>query len=1108
MANEIIINKRYFDNIEKAVTSLNEFFSSNFKNKNFVNIDEDTDLDEGVRHCMSIMNDVDPTWITDPENANEAVDKINAIKPELTNYAMNNPEGNFFTYCSETNNTALSDIGYEYLSFKALQQVSDNFSEFEKLMNGLYSFDLFLHPSAYKNAIAKFSETVPTGECSDVLANVSFPVFDSKAYISSLFENEDIQFPAGMDYKSELERFDSFQDLDNITVRVDEAIQEAAEVNFFENTKPKHIKYSNGKWVISDQFKKTVNELVAALRKCDTTDDLKTFFENESKKYAKDLNDTVAPFILVQAMIKKGKEVGGFTKHSDSYASIISKNSGAKRFENYDIFTTFKSDKTGTIKFLDDFFNLRLVNDDKAYVANNTILTLFNIFDSRIYYDILYNLIPDKEKKDKNMDEDSFVKQHRAIINKNSRGMNTYATDTAQVRSDNTEKSSKEIKEYAYNTIRSMGDMDISDMVTCEAWVDMIREEIESVDDGLYNAGIPSSATAEYIGESFNDVDSIMNQMIMESVEEHNKVTAKTVMSGLIGGVGGTAAAFIVGAGTTTMLSILIAIGITSPTLSIIGNKLAKKRRGKNIKAEILRDIDAIVRILAKDVSELDGYLIKELRKRAKVLVESTSFAMKSKDTFKDVEREYLMDLHHAATRMSKIQMGDTGANENIIKSFFKAADEVTKMITKITDEEILAALPDQNIGDVSEEETTETSTVEDDGEVEETVEEKTESDEKDDSESSDDDDDDDDVKQEGFVQEVDHGGIPEYMKTRIALSDEDGSGKKTTVTDVNPPAADDDTPSNSIDDLSASIDAKISAGGDNINDMIGKEAKKEGNHIVYNVTNNYNYSNSFNKTSTDLSSGKVTDQSISVNKSKDPKNTGSNNINNSTTSSDPTDKKNVQEFSTGYSVDDVFSFLESGEPLLEAAGSNKPPKEDSLTRAMDRDRKALPKQQAAKKAVDKTVSTAKAATKPIIRTKHWLLGIVDSLVKRKEDKVKAEIIESPSYRTALFKASRIAIKAGLFGVALTINGYLAGVYAVVLASNAYDKQRLRKEVQAEFATEMRILDDKIRLADQENTPESRKAKWQMMRLRDKMERIATKEATRSRFVHPTSVQQ
>ena len=77
-----------------------------------------------------------------------------------------------------------------------------------------------------------------------------------------------------------------------------------------------------------------------------------------------------------------------------------------------------------------------------------------------------------------------------------------------------------------------------------------------------------------------------------------------------------------------------------------------------------------------------------------------------------------------------------------------------------------------------------------------------------------------------------------------------------------------------------------------------------------------------------------------------------------------------------------------------------------------------------------------------------------------------------------------------MFGILFTINGYIAAAYAVANVASLADRERLKKEVQGEFAAEMKILDDKIRLADQDNTPESRKAKWEMMRIRSKMERI------------------
>lgn len=1108
MEKNIIINQRYFNNIKIAIDSLNTFFDSYYHTKNFPNISEDSELDEGLRHCLVAISSIDSRWVDNSEVADEAVERINSIKADYDEFVNTNEGGSFFDYCSSKNDTALSDLGNEYLSFKALTFVSDNIEEFNKLMNAIYSFDLFINPSAYKNEIEKFSENVPVSECEDVMGSTEFKVFDPVKYVQGIFENDDIELPADMDMDAEVGRFMAFKNLVDVKISVNEAIQEAADVNYFTNTKPKHIKYDGGKWVISQQFEKTVNDLVAALRKCNDSDDLKSFFENEGKKFAKDLSDTVAPFVLVQGMIKKGKEIGGFTKYSDSYKSIVSKNKGAKRFENYDIFTTFKADKKGTIRFIEDFLKLKLANEGKARITNNTLLTLFNIFDSRIYFDILFNFIPEKDRKAKGLDEDTFVRQKRSTLNKNSRSMNVYDDMDSDEEVDNSETTTQDVKEYSYSLMREFDDID-EEVITMEAWKDMLYEEINTIGDCLYAANIPLSATNAYIGESFDIVNEYNASIITEATTDENGQAVKSVLGCLLG-TGSVESLASTTVSPLTLMLFIDACGVKSTTCQDMVSSINKKSRGKNIKAEILRDINSIIRALAKDADEVDDYIIRDLKKRCNALKETVSFALKRKDTFNDTEKEFLIDLHHAATKMTNITMDDTGKNDKLIRSLFKACENVIKMIAKVSDEDINACVNTSEAeveGDVLDKEDS-TTEEELDPLTDEPV-----------------------GTQESYVvQEVEHGAIPKYMDTRIKLSDEQGK-KKPTIEDVDAPSDNGDTPSNPIDDLADSIDEKLNSSGDELKDMIGNEAKKDGKNIVVNVTNNYNYNNSFNKSSNDLSTGKTTniDNSVKDNSVKDQSKkdnsvkdqsvkdqsvkdqsvndkAGSNNKYNSTDSSDTKESKKVQEFSTGYSVDDVFALLESEEPLLEASDA-KPPKDDSLTKAMDRDRKKLPKQQAAKKAADKTVSTAKAVAKPVVRTKQWLLGIVNTLVEKREENVKAEIIQRPGYRTALFKAARVALKAGLVGVAFTINFYVGGAYLLLLGSNAYDKHRIKKEVEQEFATEIEILNEKIKYAERQDTPESNKAKWQMMRLRSKMQRIVTNDVIRDGVKHPTAVQ-
>ena len=123
----------------------------------------------------------------------------------------------------------------------------------------------------------------------------------------------------------------------------------------------------------------------------------------------------------------------------------------------------------------------------------------------------------------------------------------------------------------------------------------------------------------------------------------------------------------------------------------------------------------------------------------------------------------------------------------------------------------------------------------------------------------------------------------------------------------------------------------------------------------------------------------------------------------------------------------------------------------------------------------------------------------MNSLIKRDEEKVKAEIIENPSYRSTLFKAARLAIKIGAIGIATTINGYLGAALVAREASKLADKHRLKKEVQAEFRTEIEILDEKIELAAHNGNMQER---WKLMRIRNKMQDMiadSTKQTLKSK---------
>lgn len=868
----IIVKKSYFDNIETTINSLNQFFSSNFKQKNFPVVDGDYEVDDSVMKIVGLMNGVESSWVDNPEEVERIVNAINTVSEKYDDHP-------YEQICDNNDSVTIDHID-AFVSFKALQFIADHFDEFSKLMNGIYSMELFTKPSKYKSVIELFSQDINISEIEKVQDDLHTPIFDGAAYIKSLFDSKQITMPKGLDEQEEVKRFYNFQD-SPMEIQVDDTdkeitpVQEAAEVNYFTKRKPVHIKYDEkkDKFHISAQFRKAIDQLKDGLEKCKNSEDLLDFFDDPKGRYpqADDFTSNVIPFILAKVFNNTKKypnqdmDMTLFRPYINSYKSIIDNNPGAKRFSNYDLFSTFKTDKKGTIQFIIDFCEINFYNDASAAITNNNLLTIFNIFDSRIYFDILYNLIPDKVKKTKFPSEDEFVKRVRARVNKNSKSSNVYKPATIKAAVENDLPTAEDVVKYTADSVHEFAEMSISDIMLCEQYHQILRDEINTLDTRIYNEGL-------------------------------------------------------------------------SPI-------------------------------------RIDWML-----------------------------RDYKV------------------------------------------------------------------------------------------------------------IQEVDKGEIPEYMKTRVRLSDEMGTTPKVTQTEVQIPP---DTPTNSVDELADSIDEKMDANTDKLEDMLGSGATKDGKNIVINVTNNYN--NSFNRddhsdhsTHSDLSTGKNINKSNNVtttntnshNTTNSDKSSGSNNNNNSNSNNDTNDSK-VQEFASGYSVDNVFAFLESEEPLSAITeATTKPPKGSLTTAMMDLDKNSRSLQQKSKRSVQKGVGFTKALLKPAMRTKQWLAGIVDSLIKRNEDVVKTELIESPGYRSMLFKATRLALKLGMFGIAATINPYIGAAYAALEVSRGIDKERLKREVQGEMAAEIDILDYKI---EEAKAAGDVKAVSEMKRLRAKMTRI-TSDIPRSVVKHGRSV--
>lgn len=1234
MSRNIIIKQSYFTGIQTAINCLNEFFSSGFKTRNFPALDNDVQLDPSIERILSLISNVDPTWLEDENKLREILDEVSDNLQEI-----NPVDGVYATIVDSNNKTLISSID-GYIGFKALQQIADNFQEFTKFINGIYTFEIFTKPSQYADVLNIFTSPLNFEELPEL--DIEESVFNEEFYVDGLMKNELVELPGDMDVDTEAQRIYNRQDIVDVEVFVDDAVQEAAEVNYFENLKPAHMKHSGNKWAVSKQFKEKVDKLISGLKECNTTDDLKSFFMKPTKDYAEMFGQTIVPYILVKTLTNAKKSSGDFSndtfkKYTDSYESILKQNAGARRFENYDIFSTFKSDKEGTIKFLEDFLKLNLINDPSVSISNNTLLTIFNIFDSRIYLDIAHNVKGGEMK-----DENQFVKEIRGRINKNSRTATAYKNDdTEGDNSDNTndkeptpeKETSETVSESFMREIRSLGDMSHSDLLYCEHYSDMLEREIDTIGDKIYNAGLSPFLIEEYIGESFNDINSQLGDYVQEANVTKRRGALQSAVNNLMAEMEAIVKldkshrwnnnTFVHRYKTTAGMFLSLFPNVTGSTESHTDIKQVYHWTGKAVKGkagsftndqikvlsrlhDLVGDLWGCVKLFwvnpinwtkhvnlfnntkdqkrVKDVAQIAGRIF-DMKEDLAFLNDdnfveeawydgSPDFIFQEATTKVNNERlnkavgllirdmkkiqelgknkqwtnnacitlfksEPIGNLKQAIKYVNHGIGGSCGkyseSEIDVLKDFKEKLDELKKTVNKIimnpmigksikesADVRKVSSLAGEIVGYESRLEfikSTESS---------------------DTSSSSSSSDDLTTTTQEAFfdrldldkfIMEQEDGTLPEYMKQRYKMSD----GKdKVTVTPADLP---DDVPKNPVPEMTDSIDAKMDAGGDELNDMLGSGFENNPNKkdvegkIVVNVTNNYN--NSFNRdsgntiTNDDHSTGKTITNTDSNNNSSHHNSTdsskgknnniqnkpsgdkkGVNNNNNSSESVDtkdsPTKKDGKQKLSSGKTIQEMFAFLESEEPLSNSIDAGKPPKEDTLTKAMDKDRKSLAKQQKAKKGVQKTVNTGKALLKPITRIKQWLVKVTDSLIKRDEDHVKAELIENPSYRSALYKATRIALAVGLTGFVFTIQPYIAMAMIGVAGLREADKRRLREEARQELEAEIDIIEKKIHDLEyaRGDVESNNKQKYEYMRLKRKLEGDLMR-ITKSHIKHP-----
>ena len=76
MPENIIIKQDYFTNIKIAIDGINEYFSSQFKVKNFPALDGEFVVESTIERIMSRLDCVDPTWLDDQNKVNDIIQTI------------------------------------------------------------------------------------------------------------------------------------------------------------------------------------------------------------------------------------------------------------------------------------------------------------------------------------------------------------------------------------------------------------------------------------------------------------------------------------------------------------------------------------------------------------------------------------------------------------------------------------------------------------------------------------------------------------------------------------------------------------------------------------------------------------------------------------------------------------------------------------------------------------------------------------------------------------------------------------------------------------------------------------------------------------------------
>lgn len=205
-------------------------------------------------------------------------------------------------------------------------------------------------------------------------------------------------------------------------------------------------------------------------------------------------------------------------------------------------------------------------------------------------------------------------------------------------------------------------------------------------------------------------------------------------------------------------------------------------------------------------------------------------------------------------------------------------------------------------------------------------------------------------------------------------------------------------------------------------------------------------------------------------------------------------DNDSGPEYSNKISASYLLNGLKSFEniPLTEARDvgdyMDSKPQSDSPMRdiALDIDRKMQDTNQQVKSGIQKVQNVGRAAMKPVNRAKDWVTKAVWDWKDKDENAIK-ERLADPKTRSNLFSAIKTAIKTGSLAKAgLLFNPIFLFLGATKAIGKNKNEYRLRNEMIGELKTEIEIIDEKIKDANNNN---DNAAKYKLMRFKNELQK-------------------